>query len=90
MTPGFWARRLEVRPDLMGAGMLSGGQPEFIPHLPLAAIAAGADAIFLEVHDKPKEAKSDPATVYPLAELPKLLDRFVEVAHAVASGCGHP
>src|SRR6266480_2385059 len=37
----------------------SGGQPEFIPVLARAAVAAGVDGIFLEVHDNPKQAKSD-------------------------------
>ena len=39
----------------------SGGQPEFIPVLARAAAAAGVDGIFVEVHDNPKEAKSDGA-----------------------------
>src|SRR6202030_3708482 len=39
----------------------SGGQPEFIPVLARAAVAAGVDGIFMEVHDNPKEAKSDGA-----------------------------
>ena len=37
----------------------SGGQPEFIPLLARAAVAAGVDGVFMEVHDNPKEAKSD-------------------------------
>jgi len=37
----------------------SGGQPEFIPVLARAAVAAGVDGVFMEVHDNPKEAKSD-------------------------------
>ncbi len=40
---------------------VSGGQPEFIPVLTRAAVAAGIDGIFLEVHDNPAEAKSDGA-----------------------------
>src|SRR6266436_1888495 len=40
---------------------VSGGQPEFIPVLARAAVAAGVDGVFLEVHDNPKEAKSDGA-----------------------------
>ncbi|HYL13610.1 MAG TPA: 3-deoxy-8-phosphooctulonate synthase [Terriglobales bacterium] len=38
---------------------VSGGQPEFIPVLARAAVAAGVDGVFMEVHDNPKEAKSD-------------------------------
>ena len=37
---------------------VSGGQPEFIPVLARAAVAAGVDGVFMEVHDNPKEAKS--------------------------------
>ena len=40
---------------------VSGGQPEFIPLLARAAVAAGVDGVFMEVHDNPKEAKSDGA-----------------------------
>ena len=40
---------------------VSGGQPEFIPLLSRAAVAAGVDGVFMEVHDNPKEAKSDGA-----------------------------
>lgn len=40
---------------------VSGGQPEFIPVLSRAAVAAGVDGVFMEVHDNPKEAKSDGA-----------------------------
>src|SRR6202034_4734718 len=43
------------------AGGKSGGQPEFIPVLARAAVAAGVDGIFLEVHDDPANAKSDGA-----------------------------
>jgi len=71
--------------QLPGAsGSLSGGRREFVPTLALAAIAAGADALFLEVHDDPDNAKSDPATVYPLELLGDLLDRCRRVAEAVA------
>lgn len=37
---------------------VSGGQPEFIPTLARAAVAAGVDGVFLEVHERPSEAKS--------------------------------
>src|SRR2546430_16724094 len=42
-----------------GDHAVSGGQPEFIPVLARAAVAAGVDGVFMEVHDNPKEAKSD-------------------------------
>src|SRR6478752_6644321 len=44
-----------------GDHAVSGGQPEFIPLLARAAVAAGVDGVFMEVHDNPKEAKSDGA-----------------------------
>ncbi|MCP4250512.1 MAG: 3-deoxy-8-phosphooctulonate synthase [bacterium] len=65
------------------AGEITGGQREFVPLLALAGVAAGADALFLEVHDDPDRAKSDPATVYPLDGLESLLERCRRVAEAV-------
>lgn len=47
-------------------GKVSGGRREFIASLTRAAVAAGADVLFLEVHDNPSQAKSDPATVLDL------------------------
>ena len=42
-----------------GAGTASTGQREFVPNLTRAAVAAGIDALFMEVHDNPAEALSD-------------------------------
>jgi 2-dehydro-3-deoxyphosphooctonate aldolase (KDO 8-P synthase) len=56
-----------------GLGTASGGQREFIPTLSKAAIAAGANAIFMEAHPHPESAKSDAATVMPFDELKRLL-----------------
>lgn len=56
-----------------GLGSSSGGQSEFIPHLAKAAVAVGADALFIESHPDPKSAKSDAATVMDLKDLKKLL-----------------
>ncbi len=66
-----------------GAGTISGGQREFTPMLAAAAVAAGADAVFMEVHDQPDQAKSDPATVFPLDRLKDMLTRLVRVYRAV-------
>lgn len=66
-----------------GAGTVSGGQREYVEVLASAAIAAGADALFMEVHDNPVQAKSDPATVYPLDQLASLLDRLLAIAQVV-------
>jgi 2-dehydro-3-deoxyphosphooctonate aldolase (KDO 8-P synthase) len=65
-----------------GAGTLSGGQREYVGTLAASALAAGADAIFMEVHEDPDHAKSDPATVFPLARLAELLERLLRIADA--------
>lgn len=65
------------------AGTHSGGQRAFVPHLAAAAVAAGADAVFLEVHNDPDNARSDPATVYPLPKLADLLEKLARIAEVV-------
>ena len=62
----------------------SGGQPEFIPLLARAAVAAGVDGVFVEVHDDPPRAKSDGANALDLKNLPSLLDQLVAV-HATVT-----
>jgi len=62
-----------------GAGQRSGGQREMGPILACAGIAAGGDGLFLEVHDRPEKALSDPATVLPLSWLPNLLERCMSI-----------
>ena len=52
--------------QLPSAGELSGGQPQFIPLLSRAAVAAGVDGVFMEVHDNPAVAKSDGANALDL------------------------
>jgi 2-dehydro-3-deoxyphosphooctonate aldolase (KDO 8-P synthase) len=51
----------------------SGGDREMVPYLARAAVAAGADGIFIEVHPTPQEARSDAATQFPLAQLERFL-----------------
>ena len=65
------------------AGKASGGQPEFIETLARAGVAAGADGLFLEVHDNPSRALSDGTTALPLKELRPLLERISELAQLV-------
>lgn len=62
---------------------VSGGQPEFIPLLTRAAVAAGVDGIFLEVHDDPAHAKSDGANALDLKQLKPLLENLLAI-HAAA------
>ena len=67
------------------AGGVSGGQPEFIPLLTRAAVAAGIDGLFLEVHDDPANAKSDGANALDLKRLRPLLEMLLAI-HAAAHG----
>jgi 2-dehydro-3-deoxyphosphooctonate aldolase (KDO 8-P synthase) len=62
-----------------GAQGASGGAREFIPPLTLAALAAGANGLFLETHPDPAHAPSDGPNMLPLAELEGLLRRAVDV-----------
>jgi 2-dehydro-3-deoxyphosphooctonate aldolase (KDO 8-P synthase) len=68
--------------DATGARQ-SGGQPEFIPVLARAAVGAGVDGIFVEVHDDPPNAKSDGANALNLRDLPGLLDQLLAVHRAL-------
>jgi len=62
-----------------GDHAVSGGQPEFIPVLSRAAVAAGVDGIFMEVHDNPKDAKSDGANALESTKLRGLLKELLAV-----------
>jgi 2-dehydro-3-deoxyphosphooctonate aldolase (KDO 8-P synthase) len=66
------------------ANGVSGGQPEFIPLLARAAVAAGVDGLFLEVHDDPAHAKSDGANALDLKLLRPLLETVLEIQSAVS------
>jgi 2-dehydro-3-deoxyphosphooctonate aldolase (KDO 8-P synthase) len=66
------------------ANGVSGGQPEFIPLLARAAVAAGVDGLFLEVHDDPAHAKSDGANALDLKLLLPLLEKL-QAIHQAAS-----
>ena len=65
-----------------GAGHKSGGEPEFIEPLAVAAVAAGADGLFVEVHPDPPSAPSDGANMLPLERLEGLVDNCVRVWNA--------
>ena len=62
---------------------VSGGQPEFIPVLARAAVAAGVDGVFLEVHDNPKEALSDGANALESTKLREVLKELLAVRKAL-------
>lgn len=61
----------------------SGGQPEFIPVLSRAAVAAGVDGVFMEVHDNPPAAKSDGANALIATRLREVLHQLQAVQGAV-------
>ena len=62
-----------------GQGQRSGGQPEYIPHLSRAGVAAGVDGLFMEVHENPAKALSDGPNALNLSLLPALLEQLVEI-----------
>jgi 2-dehydro-3-deoxyphosphooctonate aldolase (KDO 8-P synthase) len=64
---------------------VSGGQPEFIPVLARAAVGAGVDGVFLEVHDNPAKAQSDGANALPSQNLRDLLKELIAVHSALAN-----
>jgi 2-dehydro-3-deoxyphosphooctonate aldolase (KDO 8-P synthase) len=66
-----------------GLGNKSGGQREFIPVLAKAAIAVGADCLFMEAHPRPEEGKSDAASMISFKELPPLLDKLLQLYEAL-------
>jgi 2-dehydro-3-deoxyphosphooctonate aldolase (KDO 8-P synthase) len=70
-----------VQQPSAGQGV-SGGQPQFIPLLTRAAVAAGVDGIFLEVHDDPPHAKSDGANALDLKLLKPLLEKLLALHRA--------
>jgi 2-dehydro-3-deoxyphosphooctonate aldolase (KDO 8-P synthase) len=73
-----------------GDHAISGGQPEFIPLLARAAVAAGVDGIFLEVHDNPKEAKSDGANALESTKLREALKELLAVRKALTEAHATP
>ncbi|HEX3740231.1 MAG TPA: 3-deoxy-8-phosphooctulonate synthase [Terriglobales bacterium] len=73
-----------------GGPAVSGGQPEFIPLLSRAAVAAGVDGVFMEVHDNPKEAKSDGANALESSKLRGVLKELLAVRIALAEAHATP
>jgi 2-dehydro-3-deoxyphosphooctonate aldolase (KDO 8-P synthase) len=65
-----------------GAGV-SGGEPRFIPTLVRAAVAAGVDALFLEVHPEPSRAPSDATNMLRLERLRPLLEEVLAIRGAL-------
>jgi 2-dehydro-3-deoxyphosphooctonate aldolase (KDO 8-P synthase) len=67
----------------VGGEAVSGGQPEFIPLLARAAVAAGIDGIFMEVHDHPPQAKSDGANALDLKNLETVLSELLSIRRSL-------
>ena len=65
-----------------GGGDKSGGQREFAPVLARAALAAGANGLFIETHPRPDRALSDGPNMIPLAEMPAVLKSLLKVFNA--------
>ena len=62
-----------------GVGGSSGGAREFIPPLAMAAVAAGADGLFMETHPNPDHAPSDGPNMVPLDRLDALVQRTIDI-----------
>jgi 2-dehydro-3-deoxyphosphooctonate aldolase (KDO 8-P synthase) len=73
-----------------GRGSSSGGQREFAEPLARAAVAAGADGLFMEVHPEPEKALCDGPNMIPLPDLGKMLASLKElrkvIGHSAVSG----
>jgi len=83
LAPVIFDATHSVQTPSTGAGGVSGGQPEFIPVLARAAVAAGIDGLFIEVHDNPAQAKSDGANALHLNLLKPTLEKLLAI-HAAA------
>ncbi len=63
---------------------VSGGERAFVKTLARAAIAAGADGLFIETHPRPEQAMSDAATQLPLTELDSLVAECLAIREAIS------
>ncbi len=66
-----------------GAGDASSGQRQYIPTLARAAVVAGVDGMFMEVHPNPDQAKSDAANQVPLANVEELISQVLKLYNTV-------
>jgi 2-dehydro-3-deoxyphosphooctonate aldolase (KDO 8-P synthase) len=66
-----------------GLGHATGGQPQYIEPLARAGVAAGVDALFMEVHERPEQAPSDGPNMLPLARLAPLLKMLRDIHELV-------
>jgi len=68
-----------------GLGATTGGQREFVPVMARAAVAAGVDGVFFEVHEDPDRALSDGPNSMRLDDMPDLLRRLLAIAAAAGT-----
>ena len=66
-----------------GLGTATGGKREQILVLAKAAVAAGADGIFMECHPNPEKALSDAATALPLSSVKSIVEKLLKIRRAV-------
>ncbi len=66
-------------------GGVSGGQPRMITTIAKAAIAAGADGLFVETHPNPESARSDGANMMPLTRMEKMLEELIPLYQLIKS-----
>ena len=64
-------------------GSVTGGRPDMIETIARAAVAVGADGLFLETHPDPSSAKSDGANMLRLDLLRPLLERLIKIRRAI-------
>lgn len=64
---------------------ITGGIPKYIDTLASAAIAVGADGLFIETHPEPSKALSDGANMLPLKDIEKLLRKAIRIKQAIAN-----
>jgi 2-dehydro-3-deoxyphosphooctonate aldolase (KDO 8-P synthase) len=62
-----------------GQGSCSGGQREYIETLARAAVSAGCDAVFMEVHEEPDKAPCDGPNMLPLKKFAVLAQQLMEL-----------
>jgi 2-dehydro-3-deoxyphosphooctonate aldolase (KDO 8-P synthase) len=64
---------------------VTGGNPQLIGTLAKAAIATGAEGLFIETHPNPSLAKSDGANMLPLNQLQSLLEQLIKIRKAIST-----
>ncbi|TWT64273.1 3-deoxy-8-phosphooctulonate synthase [Rubinisphaera italica] len=69
-------------------GKTTGGNRAMVPYLARAAVAAGADAVFMETHPDPEQSPSDGPNMIPLKDLRKILQQLIEI-RVLVNGWGN-